>query len=87
MIKLFKITLIAYKTFHVEARDQEDALQHAACADEADSTFGDLKWQHDETTARECSPAEEEFVRKHAAKGRETIFKQDDDEDDDEDTA
>jgi hypothetical protein len=59
---LFEITLLARKTFFVEADSQGAALDHEATKNE--TTFaGDIEWEFEEGTARETLKEEEEHIR------------------------
>lgn len=56
-MKLFEITITAYKVFYVEAESQEAALEHEVVDEEANFSFGEVKWETDETRAGEVSEA------------------------------
>jgi hypothetical protein len=67
--KLFRISMTAYKTFYVEARDQSSALHHGAVQDEQHISQGcdDFPWEHNETDASEVPADEAKFVRERHA--------------------
>jgi len=67
-MKLFEITMTAYKTFYVEAETQEDALKHDAVDREQGSIGDHIDWDHNETTAEEIEPKRADFIRSRDAK-------------------
>ena len=52
-MKLFRVRLTAYKTFYVEANDEEEALEHSKVDEESNSCFGDIPWDFDEADVYE----------------------------------
>ncbi len=64
MSKLYRIEMKFYKCFYVEANSQDEALAMDCVDDQQNSNFGRaVELEHDETTAREAEPIEEERVR------------------------
>lgn len=68
MPKLIEITIVAFKTFYVEAESEDDALSHPAVDDETRFSFGDFDWEHDETTAKEMDEKAAAHIRTHHPK-------------------
>jgi len=63
-MKLFRITITAYKSFYVEANDQDGAYENEFVHDESSGTFsGEFDWETDEITAEEMDESYAKFVR------------------------
>lgn len=62
-MKLFEITIKGTKTFYVEAKTQEQALDHEMVSTEMTSTIGEFEWEASEGDASECSERDEKYAR------------------------
>lgn len=64
IMKLFRVTIKAYKSFYVEAENQDDALAHSVVEDEQDPNWrGRFEFEHDSTDADELCESEAEHIR------------------------
>lgn len=64
-LKLFEITMTAFKTLYVEAENELDALCHSVVEEEQETNsisqrFG---WEFEDGKAEECPPDEEKIIR------------------------
>ena len=76
-LRLYEISMTAFKTFYVEAFDQEDALTHPAVEDEHSSFGYEVDWEPEGTEVFLVSADAEERIRERKS---ETIFPREDDE-------
>lgn len=64
--KLYEVTVIAYKSFFIEADNEDDALCSEALEDETDPSFrcgNKFDWEHDSTDIKEVDPKQAERIR------------------------
>lgn len=61
---LFRIEMTAFKTFYVEATNQESALKADVVDDEQHVSGGDVDWEHNETSASQLTEQQAFLVRK-----------------------
>lgn len=62
--KLFRIEMVAFKAFYIEAESEEDAFTSDVVDDEKNFTCVDVPWENETIQATELSEKEAKHVRR-----------------------